>query len=97
MLTPRGQAGEVDPELDEARGLHSLGAVLALVKVDHAGALQERQLGHLPEEEERAAREASLHPERLGVLDGEADPEAHAGRGELDALEGEVGAEADLL
>eukprot|EP00969_Alexandrium_andersonii_P005774 250551-Alexandrium_andersonii.AAC.1 len=35
--------------------------------------------------------------EGLGVLDGEADPEVHASRSELDTLEGEVRAKADLL
>eukprot|EP00969_Alexandrium_andersonii_P084859 3743097-Alexandrium_andersonii.AAC.1 len=63
--------------------------MLALVEVDDADARKEGQLDHLLEGEERATREAPLRPERLRVLDGEADPEAHAGRGELDTLEGE--------
>eukprot|EP00969_Alexandrium_andersonii_P219415 9690407-Alexandrium_andersonii.AAC.1 len=97
VLAPGAESGEISSEVDDARGLDQGRAVLALVEVHYPDARAERN--GLAEVEEGGARgkAARALPEGLGVLGGEAGPEDEALRGEPNALEREVGAEADLL
>eukprot|EP00969_Alexandrium_andersonii_P078370 3455909-Alexandrium_andersonii.AAC.1 len=56
LATPVG-AGEVDSGVDQARGIHGVSAVLALVEVHNADARDEGKVYRLPEVEQGARRQ----------------------------------------